>query len=63
VLGSNDRNGSWMEICTFEGDTSDHQVLMGEPQKPWPNTRFIRVQTDRSPSSVAWFEVKVFARE
>lgn len=64
VSGSADGKAGWMEICSLEGDTSDRQVLRNDhQQEPWPNIRFIKVQTERSQGWVSWREIRVFARE
>jgi preprotein translocase subunit Sec61beta len=48
-------------VHTFEGFTSDSQVLEFRPDNPIENVRFIRVETKLSPSWVGWKEIEVFS--
>ena len=45
-------------LHVFEGPTTDNQWLSHTPDTPWPNVRFIRIETIASPSWVAWFELE-----
>ncbi|MGE5124398.1 MAG: discoidin domain-containing protein [Acidobacteriaceae bacterium] len=46
---------------TFEGLTTDGQVLEFKPENPIENVRYIRVNTRQSPSWVGWQEIEVLA--
>ncbi len=50
-------------LHTFEGHTSDLQVLEFSPADPVENVRFVRVVTTQSPSWVAWREIEIIAAE
>lgn len=57
VLGWVD--GDWVELDLATGQTHDGRpfVVTG----PWSNVERIRVETDSSPSWVAWYEIEVLA--
>jgi hypothetical protein len=46
---------------TFEGSTSDLQVLEFSPEAPIDDVRYLQVVTRRSPSWVSWREIEVLA--
>jgi hypothetical protein len=46
-------------LHTFAGPTADSQTLSFAPDVPWSNVQSIRVQTVRSPSWVAWREIRI----
>jgi hypothetical protein len=46
-------------VHTFEGYTTDNQVLEYSPETPLENVRYVRVVTKASPSWVAWKEIEV----
>lgn len=58
VLGRG-TSGAFHELTTFEGNTVDGQTLIFTPPQPVQAIRFIRVETDSSPSWVAWREIEV----
>ena len=51
--------GSWQLLTTLQGPTSDWQILHFVPEQAIANTRFIKVETPASPSSVAWRDIQV----
>ena len=51
--------GAWRVIATLRGMTSDGQVLVVHPSTALRGVRFVRIETTRSPSWVAWREVSV----
>jgi len=57
VLGLVD--GGWVELGVVTGNTRDGipLVVMG----PWSDVERVRVETDSSPSWVAWYEIEVLA--
>lgn len=61
VLSVRRPNGDWQRVMTFKGDTQDGQWLTFEPAQPLEGIRFVRVETTRSPSWIAWFEISVLA--
>jgi hypothetical protein len=48
-------------LHTFEGSTSDNQVLEFSAEAPIENVRYVRAVTMRSPSWVSWREIEVLA--
>ena len=48
-------------LHTFEGYTTDGQVLEFKPESPVENVRYLRVNTRQSPSWVGWQEIEVLA--
>jgi hypothetical protein len=48
-------------LHTFEGMTTDGQVLEYKPESPVESVRFVRVNTRQSPSWVGWKEIEVLA--
>lgn len=58
VYGSADAV-NWQPLNTFDGNTSDSQLLRYTPSTPVANIRYIRVNTTLSPSWVAWKEIEV----
>lgn len=48
-------------LHTFQGNTTDGQVLDYEPVNPIENVRYIRVVTMESPSWVGWKEIEILA--
>jgi hypothetical protein len=54
------RTGSGLqEVQRFAGDTSDDQTLLWRPSSPLAGVTAVRVETDESPSFVAWKEIEV----
>ena len=53
------RNGGLQEVQRFDGPTADEQTLVWRPSSPLPGVTAVRVETDVSPSFVAWREVEV----
>ena len=53
-------DASWQLITTFQGDTTDGQVLDYAPASAVVGMRYIKVETTASPSWVAWKEIDVF---
>jgi len=51
--------GGLEEVRRFEGDTVDDQTLTWRPATPQPGVVALRVETDSSPSFVAWKEIEV----
>jgi hypothetical protein len=47
------------QVQRFEGSTTDGQVLAWKPATPLPGVVAVRVETDASPSFVAWKEIEV----
>jgi hypothetical protein len=43
----------------LSGPTRDAQVLEATAGAPWPNVRYVRIETVSSVSFVAWREVEV----
>jgi hypothetical protein len=44
----------------FNGFTVDGQVLEHKPGTAWTNVRYVRVETNASPSWVSWKEIEVY---
>jgi hypothetical protein len=53
------RDGGLQEIQRFDGSTADEQTLVWRPSSPLSGVTAVRVETDASPSFVAWREVEV----
>lgn len=51
--------GGLQEVRRFDGDTSDDQTLVWRPAAPLAGVAAVRVETDESPSFVAWREIEV----
>jgi hypothetical protein len=47
------------EVRRFEGETSDDQTLVWHPAAPLSGVVVVRVETEESPSFVAWKEIEV----
>jgi hypothetical protein len=62
ILGADNRDGSWITLATFKGETGNHQRLRTTWDQPRRNVRYLKIQTLQSPSSVAWAEIEVFSR-
>lgn len=60
ILGRASKDQEYLELHVFEGLTRDGQVLAYTPAEP-TELRFIRVETSRTPSWVAWKEIRVFS--
>jgi hypothetical protein len=58
VLGRG-ASGQFVELTTFDGNTTDGQVLTFTPAQPVSGIQFIRVETTLSPSWVAWREIEI----
>jgi F5/8 type C domain len=54
-------SGSFQLVHEFIGPTTDQQWLEYRPATPLKNVQVIRVETVRSPSWVAWFELEAIA--
>lgn len=52
-------NSGLHEMRRFEGNTADGQVLSWQPAAPVAGVVAVRVETDSSPSFVAWKEIEV----
>jgi len=46
------------QLHTFDGTTAGGAELSWTPSKPLTGIRFLRIETTRSPSWVAWFEIE-----
>jgi hypothetical protein len=46
-------------LHTFQGNTTDSQILTITPSQPWFGVRFFRIDTILSPSWVAWREIEI----
>jgi hypothetical protein len=53
------REGGLQEVQRFDGATEDEQTLVWRPSSPIAGVTAVRVETDASPSFVAWREVDV----
>lgn len=62
-LYGGDTSRSLRLLDTFEGSTTDGQVLSFTPEADDPPLRFLRIETERSPSWVAWREIEVLTPE
>jgi hypothetical protein len=51
--------GGLQELQRFDGVTSDGQILVWHPAQPLRDVTSVRVETDASPSFVAWDEIEV----
>ncbi len=51
--------GVYKVLYQFSGTTSDGQVLEYTPAAAWTDIEYIKVETIRSPSWVAWYEIEV----
>jgi F5/8 type C domain len=58
VLGKNE-GGRWRQLASLHGTTHDGQVLDLRLPKALQPMRWVRVVTRRSPSWVAWKEIRV----
>lgn len=65
IYGRKLESQKWSLISTIKGYTSGGQSLLikGGKDMPYKQVRFIRVVTEKSPSWVAWLEIKIFAYE
>jgi hypothetical protein len=53
------REGGLQQVQRFDGATEDEQTLVWRPSSPIAGVTAVRVETDASPSFVAWREVEV----
>lgn len=53
------RGGALDDAQRFDGETSDGQTLVWRPPTPVSGIEAVRVETDESPSFVAWREIEV----
>ena len=51
--------GDFVELHILSEHTEAGQWLYYEPDEPWSDIQYIRVETTDSPSEVAWYEVRV----
>jgi len=51
--------GEFALLQSFDGETTDSQVLVFEPPSPVLGIQFIRVETTASPSWVSWREIEI----
>ena len=61
VLGRAHSFDRWRGLAELNGETHDSELLQATPTRPWRNVRYVRIETRKSPSWVAWKEVAVFA--
>jgi WD40 repeat protein len=59
VLGRAHGFDRWRGLGELVGYTHDRQVLTLIPKRPWRNVRYVRIETLKSPSWVAWKEIAV----
>ena len=52
--------GAWRSLHEFAGVTADSQTLEVTLAQPWPEVRYIRIESVESPSWVGWRELEVF---
>ena len=50
---------TYILLHSFEGITSDSQVLSFTPAQPWQSVRYLRIETLYSPSWIAWREIEI----
>jgi hypothetical protein len=50
----------WADLWVRNAATVDNQVLEAVASPAWTNVRYVRVQTEVSPSWVSWKEIEVF---
>ena len=62
VLGRAARTDDFQELHVFAEFTQDGQILSFEPTEPWPDLRFIRIETlESAPEAyVEWREIEIF---
>jgi Ca2+-binding RTX toxin-like protein len=60
ILGRATTHDRWRGLAELDGTTHDRQLLTVKATRPWRNVRYVRVETRRSPSWVAWKEIAVF---
>ncbi|MEM7113548.1 MAG: protein kinase [Chloroflexota bacterium] len=51
-------DGNFVELHIISEFTKAGQWLYFEPDEPWTNLQFIRIETTESPSEVAWYEIR-----
>jgi hypothetical protein len=52
--------GEWVQLARLRGVTEDPQSLEWRPEAPREGIRYLRIQTEASPSWVAWREIEVY---
>lgn len=60
VLEGKSSGGSWVTLKTFDGTTTEGDVLVWTPPTGGTIFRYVKVTTTASPSWVAWKEIEVF---
>lgn len=60
VYGKATSGASYGELYELDAVTSDGQVVEIVPASPWPNVRYLRLQTIWGPSWPAWREIQAF---
>lgn len=58
ILGKG-ATGDFVELHTLSEYTRAGDWITYEPDEPWANIQYIRIETTESPSEVAWYEVRV----
>ena len=52
--------GDWQAVTELSGFTKDGDALFFTPSASLPGVQFVRIETVKSPSFVAWREIRVF---
>lgn len=53
--------GEWSQLDRVEGVTTDGVPIVTAPAGAWLGVEAVRVETEASPSWVAWYEIEVFS--
>lgn len=59
ILGRAHDFDRWRGLGELVGYTHDRQVLTLIPKRQWRSVRYVRIETRKSPSWVAWKEIAV----
>ncbi len=59
ILGKTNAGDEYGLLHEFAGFTRAGEILEQITENPWPNVRFLRVETVASPSWVSWSEIEV----
>jgi len=63
IYGRASPEDEWLLLSTIKKHTeATQQLLVKSGAEPYKRIRFVRIITKKSPSWVAWLEIKVFAR-
>ncbi len=60
ILGRTSPEEEWRLLERLTGRTADLETLVVEPEDPWQEIRFLRIETPVSPSWVSWGEVEIW---